>query len=324
MPDLVLPLDDEAWRRLEARRSSRLAEDEARALLREALGLASPLAKRALARQLEAARAVMRQDAGALRTLAGRSRGGERQPAPSGRSNSIRPRRTSSRGSSSIARRIAGSAPGGQALLPQARRARTPCWRLLTTGLRSAAATSGQPRPGKRRRSWSTKPRALWAHQTRPRPRSSAGPVAIASSGSRSSSSATTRPTRPGSSVRMSACHGPGSSPSRPRSWRPKAWGQGSIPAAGAGCRASWYGPRSRPLRAASIMVLAARPRSRASARRSTSAVSASVQIDASSPRSRRSSRWDSNSAAAAAWVGVRVRSLRSPSQAIAAAAPSG
>ena len=78
MPDLVLPLDDEAWRRLEARRSSRLAEDEARALLREALGLASPLAKRALARQLEAARAVMRQDAGALRTLAGRSRGGER------------------------------------------------------------------------------------------------------------------------------------------------------------------------------------------------------------------------------------------------------
>lgn len=67
MPDLVLSLDDEAWRHLEAR-----------ALLREALGLASPPAKRGPARQLEAARTVMWQDAGALRALAGRSRSGER------------------------------------------------------------------------------------------------------------------------------------------------------------------------------------------------------------------------------------------------------
>ena len=82
MADLVLPLDDEAWRRLEARaaRSGRSAEDEARDLLREALNLAlaPPPAERALARQTEAARAVMWQDAGALRALAGRCRGGER------------------------------------------------------------------------------------------------------------------------------------------------------------------------------------------------------------------------------------------------------
>ena len=80
MPDLLLPLDDEAWRRLEGRaaRSGRSAEDEAHALLREALGLTPPPAERGLARQFEAAPAVMRQDAGALRALAGRCRGGER------------------------------------------------------------------------------------------------------------------------------------------------------------------------------------------------------------------------------------------------------
>ena len=80
MPDLLLPLDDEAWRRLEARAawSGRSAEDEAHDLLREALGLNLPPAERGLARQLEAARAVMRQDAEALRALAGRCRGGER------------------------------------------------------------------------------------------------------------------------------------------------------------------------------------------------------------------------------------------------------
>ena len=80
MPDLLLPLDDEAWRRPEARaaRSGRSAEDEARDLLRKALGLNLSPAERGLARQLEAARAVMQQDAGALRALAGRCRGGER------------------------------------------------------------------------------------------------------------------------------------------------------------------------------------------------------------------------------------------------------
>lgn len=78
MPDLVLPLDDEAWRRLEARaaRSGRSAEDEARAILRAILAPNLSPTERALARQLEAARAVMRQDAGALRTLAGRFRAG--------------------------------------------------------------------------------------------------------------------------------------------------------------------------------------------------------------------------------------------------------